>query len=65
MPKFEVIHIDGLGTINRATQQFIEQDQAQCRKDNICWMCRGSLKYNEAIFHKDICRGCAEDTFGD
>ena len=65
MSDFEVIHIDSVGTIRRATQSFIKKDKAQCAQDNICWMCRDSIKYNQGVFYTDLCRQCESDTYGD
>ena len=65
MADFEVIHIDGVGTIRRATQSFIKKDKAQCAKDHICWFCRDTLKHNQGLFYKDLCRQCEADQYGD
>ena len=65
MADFEVIHIDSVGTIRRATQSFIKKEKAQYAKKHICWMCGDTLKYNQGMFYKDLCRQCESDTYGD
>jgi uncharacterized CHY-type Zn-finger protein len=70
MPDFEVIHIDGVGSIKRATPQFLAKRQAQCEKDHTCFMCGDPLEYvaykmTQHGIRRVMCDYCEREEFGD
>ena len=63
MPNLEVIHIDGVGTITRATQAFVKSNVAQCEADGICFYCGTKMTHRGT--REATCYDCELDLFGD